>query len=140
MPAGRPTKYGPKILARCRDYIERFSELGDVVPSQAGLALHIGVVKSTVQEWAKDPKKAQFSALLMQIDLMQERGLVNGGLKGDMNPVITKMLLTKHGYTDKVEQTVQGPEGGAVQVEAIVTVEAGEAYLRMLNGNGKSGA
>lgn len=37
-------------------------------------------------------------------------------------------------YGDKVVAEHTGPEGGPIKSEAIVNVEAGEAYLRMLNG------
>ena len=33
----------------------------------------------------------------------QEKTLVNGSLRGEMNPAISKMMLTKHGYSDKQE-------------------------------------
>ena len=41
----------------------------------------------------------------------QERSLVRGGLEGKYNPAITKMMLTKHGYSDKVEQDLTSSDG-----------------------------
>jgi hypothetical protein len=35
---------------------------------------------------------------------LQERTLLNGGLGKDFNPVITKLVLGKHGYSDKQEE------------------------------------
>lgn len=35
----------------------------------------------------------------------QEERLINNGLGGQYNPTIAKVLLTKHGYTDKVDVT-----------------------------------
>jgi hypothetical protein len=34
---------------------------------------------------------------------LQERTLLNGGLGKDFNPVITKLVLGKHGYSEKQE-------------------------------------
>ena len=31
----------------------------------------------------------------------QEKDLINKGLTGDFNSTITKLILTKHGYSDK---------------------------------------
>ena len=36
---------------------------------------------------------------------LQERKLLSNGLTNEFNASITKLLLTKHGYTDKVENT-----------------------------------
>jgi len=42
---------------------------------------------------------------------LQHRGLVNGGLSGKFNPAITKMMMTKHGYSDKQELAHTSPDG-----------------------------
>lgn len=39
-------------------------------------------------------------------------------------------------FGDKVEQTIQGPNGGPVQNNHTVTVSPEEAYKKMLDGNG----
>jgi hypothetical protein len=36
----------------------------------------------------------------------QERQLISGGLTNEFNSAITKMMLTKHGYTDKTETDI----------------------------------
>jgi hypothetical protein len=38
---------------------------------------------------------------------MQEYMLIGKSLKGQYNPTITKLLLTKHGYADKSERDVR---------------------------------
>ena len=48
--------------------------------------------------------------------------LANSGLKGDTNASITKLLLTKHGYSDKVENALTGADGGPVQIQEIKRV------------------
>jgi len=37
--------------------------------------------------------------------------LISGGLRGEMNSTITKLMLANHGYSDKVEQAHTSPDG-----------------------------
>jgi hypothetical protein len=52
----------------------------------------------------------------------QERELLNGSLKGDYNATISKLMLTKHGYSDKVESEISGPGGGPMVNEVRLTI------------------
>ena len=103
-PGGRPTDYTEARLAAAERYVSGgWKESGDKVPTVVGLAAEIGVARSTCYEWAKDPQKTEFLDILTRVEEIQERTLVNGGLSNDFNPAITKMMLTKHGYSDKQE-------------------------------------
>ena len=103
-PGGRPTDYTEERLAAAERYVSGgWKESGDKVPTVVGLAAEIGVARSTCYEWAKDPQKSEFLDILTRVEEIQERALVNGGLSNDFNPAITKMMLTKHGYSDKQE-------------------------------------
>lgn len=100
--AGRPSEYSEEVQARADAYAEGgFIECGDVVPSRAGLALELGLSRSTMANWEKFP---EFLVTLEKIAYLQERISLNGGLKGDLNPTIVKLLLANHGYSDKVQQ------------------------------------
>ena len=100
----RPTEYSEEKLELARAYIDGgWEEQGDVVPQIAGLALAVGIHRDTVYQWAKDDDKAEFSDIFTRVMHSQERCLVNHGLRGTFNPAITKMMLTKHGYSDKQE-------------------------------------
>jgi hypothetical protein len=121
----RPTDYNPEILESALNYLANFKELGDVVPTVAGMACEIGVSRETIYAWAKDESKPEFSDILMQVMEKQERNLVNGGLAGGFNPAVTKMLLTKHGYSDKSE------------VVQDVTVRDGETLAEKLTNGSK---
>lgn len=104
MRTGRPSEYTPDKLELARMYLEGgWQEQGDAVPQVAGLALAMGVDRTTVYDWAKDSSKPDFSYIFMRVQALQERGLINNGLRGDFNPAIAKMMLTKHGYSDKHE-------------------------------------
>lgn len=102
MAGGRPSDYSEEIQSRADAYAEGgFIEAGDVVPSRAGLALELGLSRSTMANWEKFP---EFLVTLDKIAYLQERISLNGGLRGDLNSTIVKLLLANHGYSDKVQQ------------------------------------
>ena len=116
MPAGRPTKYDPvKTLEATREYIEKYQTLGneEVIPTIAGLSVHLKISRETIYDWAKDEKKERFSDIIGELMAKQELALMSGGLGGNFNPTITKLALTKHNYSDK--QEIGGLGGGAVK-------------------------
>jgi hypothetical protein len=41
---------------------------------------------------------------------------------GDYNASISKLMLTKHGYSDKVESEISGPGGGPLVSEVRLTI------------------
>jgi len=105
MVAGRPTDYTPKLLKAAWDYVENHED--DLVPSVAGLCDRINITRTTAYDWAKDSEK-EFSYILDAIAKKQEAKLIKNGLDGTFNPTITKLMLTKHGYSDKIEQELSG--------------------------------
>jgi len=101
---GRPSEYTEEKIALARMYLEGgWEEQGDAVPQIAGLALAMGITRETARVWAKDEEKQEFSVIFTRVQAIQERKLINRGLSGEFNPAITKMMLTKHGYSDKQE-------------------------------------
>lgn len=120
---GRPTKYTPELLDAAREYLETYTEDGSPVPSVVGLALHIGITKSTCYEWAKHDDKREFSDILDQVSMMQEQKLISGGLVGEYNAPFAKMLMTKHGYSDKVDTDLTS-KGGAVSMPAVIRLSS----------------
>lgn len=91
------------LVARINEYIENHTSLGDIVPTVAGLACEISVGRRTLQEWAAADDV--ISRTLELLKAKQERLLASGGLGGTMNPTITKLMLSNHGYSDKVDNT-----------------------------------
>jgi len=73
------------------------------LPSIAGLAVFMGISRDTVYDWKG--KYPYFSDIIEELLTMQERFLVEGGVSGSYNPMISKLILTKHGYADKQEVT-----------------------------------
>lgn len=112
----RPTKYTEECLSRCAEYLEVWAETGDVVPSQAGLATFLGISISCLENWATHEDKQVFLGVLDKIESMQRGLLVNRGLAGDFNSTIAKLILTKHGFSDKAETALTGKDGGPIAV------------------------
>lgn len=102
---GRPTDYSQETLVKTKDYFDNYEKYGDVMPSIAGLAIFLGTSRDTLYDWAKQEEKKEFSDMLREILTKQESVLFNKGLKGEFNSNITKLALTKHGYTDKSDLT-----------------------------------
>lgn len=74
---------------------------GDLVPSVAGLAVFLGKTRETMYAWGRESEV--FSDILSKLMATQEKKLINGSLANTFNATITKMMLTKHGYSDKSE-------------------------------------
>lgn len=104
MAGGRPTKFSDEVLKKTEDYIENFYKHDDLIPSVASLSVVLRVTRSTLYEWAKENK--QFSDMLEFLNQKQEKVLLSGGLSGNMNATICKLVLSKHDYSDKVESAV----------------------------------
>ena len=100
---GRPTDYNDEIISKAEEYLANYESYGDAVPSHSGLALVLNISRPTIYDWAKQPEKKEFSIILDKILMTQEKAALSKGLTGDWNAQIVKLLLGKHGYSDKVE-------------------------------------
>lgn len=104
----RPTDYSKEIIDKTKDYIVNYKEYGDAVPSVAGLSTVLNIARSTIYDWASQEDKKEFSDILEKLLSEQEKTLISKGLNGQFNSTITKLILTKHGYTDKADVTSDG--------------------------------
>jgi hypothetical protein len=73
------------------------------LPTVEGLAVHLEIARSTVYACAK--VFPEFSDILEALLAAQGSQLIQNGVTGEYNSTITKLMLTKHGYTDKMEVT-----------------------------------
>ena len=114
MAGGRPTSYSDDILAKTVHYIDNHDNKDfdylDVIPSMAGLSLVLDVCVKTLYNWGEAHE--DFLHMLEKLQKKQEKVLLSGGLSGSMNSTITKLVLSKHGYSDKVDQTVDHTTNG----------------------------
>ncbi len=98
----RPTDYNPEILALAETYLTTGCA-EDAVPSIEGLAEFINVSRSNIYLWASQEDKKEFSDILEKIREKQAKTLINKGLKSEFNSSIVKVMLSKHGYSEKTE-------------------------------------
>lgn len=111
MPAGRPSKYTKKLVEAAWTYVNGgWDDAGDPAPSIEGLCDELEITRPTAYDWAKDESK-EFSYILEALMAKQGRKLLAGGLTGEFSAPITKMMLTKHGYSDKIEQDNTSSDG-----------------------------
>lgn len=115
MAAGRPTDYSEQTLRDAWAYVQEFSNdvktsSGLIVnlPTIEGLSLYLEISRSTLYLWQKEHK--EFSDIIEVLQQKQAQVLINNGLSGNYNSTIAKVLLTKHGYTDKqeIDHTTKG--------------------------------
>ena len=116
---GRPTKYTPELLEKAGQYLDNYKEGGSVIPSHAGLALYLSIGKRTIYDWEGQEGKEEFSHILAKILHEQEQLLLNNGLNSTFNPTIVKLVLGKHGYSDKQ----QLEHSGEVKIERVMYTE-----------------
>ena len=103
MPGGRPTTWSKALEKKAWEYVNGgWQEAGHAFPSAVGLCSYIDRSKSIIYDWAKDENK-QFSDILDKINQEQEIVAWNRGMVGDYNANLVKLLLGKHGYSDKLE-------------------------------------
>lgn len=110
---GRPSEYTPELLVKAREYLDSCLDIEEDkenrihkkvnIPSKAGLALAMGVARETLYDWAR--KYPEFSDIMEEMGAKQEIALINNGLSGNYNQTITKVILTKHGYREGIDQT-----------------------------------
>ena len=116
---GRPSLLDEEMLQRAKDYmLGGFKDIENIVPSAAGLACYLGVSKKTIFNWAdvseddkNNPLGVEFLHTFNAIQTKQEMMLINGGLSQQFSGVITKLMLTNHGYNDKVQTDVTSSDG-----------------------------
>ncbi len=114
-PVGRPPAYNPGLIKKANDYIIN----PDInIPNIAGLSLAINVGKSTLEHWKtltpkdldqdKYPRFEEFQEMLAKLKAKQEDNCLEKGATGAINSTISKLVLAKHGYSDKIDVTSGG--------------------------------
>jgi hypothetical protein len=117
-PVGRPSEL-LETLGKAKVYLleSGWMAAGDVIPSVAGLACYAKKGRTAIYEYSR--QSIEFKYILDRILALQENILLNGSLKGDLNAQIAKLVLGKHGYSDKVEQDHTSTDGTMTPAPAI---------------------
>jgi len=100
---GRPTDYTPQIIEEINKYLEEAIPENMKIPTVEGIALRLGINKTTLYEWAK--KYPEFSNALDELKMKQKECLVETGIFGgkEINATIVALLLKVN--HDMVETT-----------------------------------
>jgi len=119
----RPTKYTPELLAKANTYLSTYTRL---IPSHQDLCIHLDISDATLYRWAEE--KAEFKDILAKVKQMQFVVAMDGGLGGEMNANLVKLLMGKHGLSEKsvVDQTSSDGSMSAPTVIQLVAKEFGE--------------
>jgi hypothetical protein len=122
MGAGRPTDYNDQVLKDSFGYIQSCEDsyitVGEAVikkvsvPTIEGLAMYLEVSRSTIYTWQKE--HPEFLDIIETLLQKQITALINNGLAGNYNSTIAKVLLAKHGYTDKQEIDQKTEHSGSI--------------------------
>ena len=124
---GRPTKYTPEIVTKAQHYLDNYEEYDGAIPSVVGLAIALDVSKKTLYNWAKEEDKEDFLHILECVVQKQEQILLRGGLNNTLNATIVKLVLGKHGYHDRAQDT--GTQVNVIINRGGVVLESGGETL-----------
>lgn len=100
---GEKYEKATRYVATCIDtWTETENPRLDVAcPSVEGLAAYLDTTKANVERWRRD--NPFFNELVEKVLNAQAVRLINGGLSGQYNPSIAKVMLSRHGYIEKGE-------------------------------------
>jgi len=104
---GRPTKLTRELVDKAAAYVLETDNFypGSLLPTVERLSLILNVDPDTLYDWSSKedptPLQQEISEILKRLKRTQADKLVQLGLAGKYNPVITKLMLTKHDYSDK---------------------------------------
>lgn len=129
MTAGRPPIFGKEILKKAKEYLEKLPR-GEVIHTVEGLALYLRTSRRVLYDWSRKgedtedeehkptPEQKEFLHIMEELMTRQAQSLMSKGLKGTFNPMITKLILGKHGYSDK--QELMGRDGEAINLGVVL--------------------
>lgn len=127
----RPTDYTPELLEKAKSYVEHTEdevlESGKIkvnLPTIEGLASFLDINRDTIYAWCKVHE--EFSDIIESLREKQTQSLINNGLAGTYNSTIAKVLLSKHGYSEKTETDIT--TGG----KPLVPIEREQAITKAL--------
>lgn len=117
-PFGRPSKLADTLI-KAREYLDGgFVSEGHLIPSHSGMSLYCKVGRQTLYDYAK--QNADFSGMLAECNKRQEAMLLAGGLGGSYNATIAKLVLAKHGYSDRHEVDTTSSDGSMTPPAPVV--------------------
>lgn len=105
---GRPTKLTPELVKRAEEYLAETSVMGiqALLPTIEGLAIALDISTETLYDWER--KENEFSDIVKDVRKNQAQKIIQNVMVGRYNPMISKLLLSKHGYVEQTDITSGG--------------------------------
>lgn len=101
---GRPTKMTPELIEQAWKYVQQTSDFSyPMLPTIEGLSLAMNISRETIYKWSEDDINKEFSDIVKKLRSSQAEKLIQMSLVGRYNPMISKLMLSKHGYVEKSE-------------------------------------
>ena len=104
-----PTKYTPELLEKAQEYLDTWEELGDAVPMLVGMSIHCGITEKTRMKYEKEHEA--MGIVCAGVREAQQQVLINKGLTKIHDNSLTKLMLMKHGFTDKQTVDMKSSDG-----------------------------
>src|SRR3990167_7243506 len=124
----RPTKLTKELLDKARTY-----EKSGVVPSIEDFALFVELNRDTIYDWREkgrsqeaNPLQIEFSDIIERVLVQQSKELMDGGLRNKFNPTITKLLMSKHGYSERQDIEHSGEQKVIVETRRYGSAKEGK--------------
>lgn len=138
--AGRPTSLNEELITQSKTYLDECSGVGTntLLPTIEGLALAVKISRETVYAWEEQGKLTEnngsllerFSDIVKELRSAQAQKLMQNSLHGRYNPMIAKLLLSKHGYVEKSETDVTSK---GEQITGTVDPAMAAGYAKFIN-------
>jgi hypothetical protein len=116
MPAGRPTEITQELIDKASVFVtvRSIMSVHELLPTIEGLALDLHINRDTIYDWEskgdatedKDSLLARFSDIVKELRWAQAEKLIQNSLRANYNPMMAKLMLSKHGYVEKSEQDI----------------------------------
>lgn len=126
-------KYTPgEVVEKARWYVENHTQEDDLVPTVAGLAVYLKCSKNVLYEYQKRPEYAALNDVMAELMTKQHKMLTSGGLGGRFHPVVTRIMLSKHGDIERREVDNLSSDGSMSPVAPISAADVADALRSVL--------
>ena len=139
------TTLNEDVLKKAQSFLDgEWKDYMDLFPTIEALSIHLDKSKKTIERWAysthdheikKDERHAKFAEIVDRIRALQALKLIKNGLNNSYNPFIAKLLLTKHGYSDKIETENRHDVKAEVGASQAVIDKVAQIKERIMNAN-----
>jgi hypothetical protein len=143
---GRPLTIDDDLIEAADKFVDDRSNVGvqTLLPTIEGMAVELDISRETIYDWESKGQIKQnedgtfsepaeiyvrFSDIVRRLRAAQAEKLLQNALAGRYNPVIAKLMLSKHGYIDKKEQDITSKGEQVNTIDPVMAANYAE-YLK----------